>query len=392
MPVNSSAKGSYSKRLRRSFRSAALRRSRLVRLCFSAFLCGYPPLAHSQQPATAVRTDNSQPEAARTEAASPDQQHDPQSSGAISGTVVDPTGAPVARARVELTRESPLSSATATSGDDGQFSFADVAPGPFRLTITAPGFAPQSFSGILHPGELCVVPQIALAIPAAVTQISVALTRVEVAEAEIKEEEKQRALGFVPNFYVTYVPNAAPLTTKQKFELAWKSTVDPVSFSLLGVVAGLQQAQNAFPGYGQGAAGYGRRYGAAFGDSVTSTFIGGALLPSVFKQDPRYFYKGTGSKRSRILYALANAVICKSDNGRWQANYSGILGGLASGAISNFYYPPGSRGTALVFENTLVGIGEGAVLNLFQEFVVRRFTPHLPPLNPAVTQSTSPKP
>ena len=326
------------------------------------------------------------------EAASPNQQHDPQSSGAISGTVVDPTGAPVARARVELTRESPLSSATATSGDDGQFSFADVAPGPFRLTITAPGFAPQSFSGILHPGELCVVPQIALAIPAAVTQISVALTRVEVAEAEIKEEEKQRALGFVPNFYVTYVPNAAPLTTKQKFELAWKSTVDPVSFSLLGVVAGLQQAQNAFPGYGQGAAGYGKRYGAAFGDSVTSTFIGGAILPSLFKQDPRYFYKGTGSKRSRILYALANAVICKSDDGRWQANYSGILGGLASGAISNFYYPPGSRGTALVFENTLVGIGENAVLNLFQEFVVRRFTPHLPPLNPSATQSPSPKP
>jgi hypothetical protein len=105
--------------------------------------------------------------------------------------------------------------------------------------------------------------------------------------------------------------------------------------------------------------------------------IGGAILPSLLKQDPRYFYKGTGSTRSRILYALANAVICKGDNGHWQANYSGILGALAAGGISNLYYPASSRnGAGLTFENTLIGIGGSAVGNLFQEFLVRKLTPH----------------
>ncbi len=107
--------------------------------------------------------------------------------------------------------------------------------------------------------------------------------------------------------------------------------------------------------------------------------IGGAILPSLFKQDPRYFYKGTGTIRSRAMYAIANAVICKGDNGRWQPNYSGILGGLAAGGISNLYYPASDRsGVELTFENALIGTAEGAVQNLFQEFVVRRLTPRLP--------------
>ena len=105
--------------------------------------------------------------------------------------------------------------------------------------------------------------------------------------------------------------------------------------------------------------------------------IGGAILPSLLKQDPRYFYKGTGSTRSRILYALANAVICKGDNGHWQFDYSGILGALAAGGISNLYYPASSRNRAgLTFENTLIGIGGSAVGNLFQEFLIRKLTPH----------------
>src|SRR6202042_3601118 len=108
----------------------------------------------------------------------------------------------------------------------------------------------------------------------------------------------------------------------------------------------IQQADNSFSGYGQGAQGYGKRYGAAYADFVTGTFLGSAVLPSVLKQDPRYFYKGTGSTRSRVLYAMANAVICKGDNGHWQADYSGILGALAAGGISNLYYPASSRSGA----------------------------------------------
>jgi hypothetical protein len=199
---------------------------------------------------------------------------------------------------------------------------------------------------------------------------------VEVAEDEIKVEEKQRVLGVIPNFYVSYIPNAAPLSPKQKFELAWKTTVDPVTFGLNGAIAGIQQAQNDFSGYGQGAGGYAKRYGASYTNLATETFIGGAILPSLLKQDPRYFYKGSGSKRSRILYAIANAVICKGDDGHWQANYSSILGSLAAGGISNLYYPAKNRdGAELTFENALIGIGESAAANIFQEFVVRRLTP-----------------
>jgi hypothetical protein len=281
---------------------------------------------------------------------------------------------------VKLTHEDQSSSQEAVSGNDGQFSFSDVAPGTFQLTITAQGFSAQVSSGILHPGEFCVVPQIQLAIATAVTEVHVGpLTTVELAEEQIRIEEKQRVFGVIPNFYVTYIPDAAPLTPKQKFKLAWKSTVDPVTFGLTGAVAGVQQAQNDFSGYGQGAAGYGRRFGAAYGNEVSSTFIGGAILPSLLKQDPRYFYKGSGSVRSRVLYAMANAVICKGDNGHWQPNYSGILGDLAAGGISNAYYPAKNRDdAALTFENTLIGIGTTAAVNIIQEFIIPRFTPNLP--------------
>ena len=203
-----------------------------------------------------------------------------------------------------------------------------------------------------------------------------------IAEAQIKEQEKQRALGFIPNYYVSYVPNAVALAPKQKFELAWKTMLDPVTFGITGAVAGIQQAQNDFSGYGQGADGYAKRYGAAYADAAIGTMIGGAILPSLFKQDPRYFYKGTGSKKSRLMYALANSVICKGDNGRWQANYSGILGGLAAGAISNLYYPEKDRDNGLILQNALIGIGATAAANVFQEFVVRKLTPNLPSHDP----------
>jgi hypothetical protein len=270
------------------------------------------------------------------------------------------------------------------SDGDGRYSFAGIAPGPFQLTAASTGFATATMFGTLHSGESYSVPPIALVVSSALTEVRVAMSRTELAEAEIKDEEKHRVLGVVPNFYVTYDPAALPLNRKQKFELAWKATVDPVNFGLTGAVAGIEQATDTFNGYGQGAQGYGKRYGAAYGDFVTSTIIGSALLPSLLKQDPRYFYKGTGTKRSRIFYAIANSVICKGDNGKWQPNYSSILGGLASGGISNLYYPASDRNdAALTFENALIGIGTSAAANLLQEFVIRRLTPHAPSYAPA---------
>jgi hypothetical protein len=359
-------------------------KAKLAWLSLSILLCGFATLAQSQEPPVAASATSGQP-AAPVPAASA---RGSLPSGSISGAVVDATGAFIVGARVSITHKDLSPNREVLSGDDGQFSFVNIPPGPFRLSITAPGFKTQTFTGTLRPGEIYTVPQTTLAIATAVTEVRVAPTRVEVAEDEIKEEEKQRVLGVIPNFYVTYLPHAVPLSSKQKFELAWKTAVDPVNFGITGVIAGVQQAQNDFSGYGQGAQGFAKRYGASYADFVAGTFVGSAVLPSLLKQDPRYFYKGTGSKRSRILYALANAVICKGDNGHWQANYSSILGSLAAGGISNLYYPAKNRdGAQLTFENALIGIGASAAANLLQEFLIRKLTPNGPNHAAAKTQS-----
>jgi hypothetical protein len=301
--------------------------------------------------------------------------------GTVKGTVVDRTGAVVSGAHIRIVQaihqDQPLLP-DALSDNDGQFSFLNVPAGSFQLTVTATGFGTQTSSGNLHPGEIYTAPPIALTVATALTEVQVGLSQVEVAQQQVEDEEKQRVLGFIPNFYVSYDPHPAPLTSKQKFGLAWKTTIDPVSFALIGVIAGIQQSQNQFSGYGQGAEGYGKRYGASYANFVSGTFIGGAILPSILKQDPRYFYKGTGSKRSRILYAIATSVICKGDNGRWQPNYSSIGGNLAAGAISNLYYPEKDRdGVGLTFEGGAIGIGATAGANLIEEFLIRKLTPNV---------------
>ena len=337
----------------------------------------------------ATASDNGRPAAQGTAAADAQPTNrqvsaQPQPALHISGRIVDQTGVAVVGARIALAGEDSSQNQEALTGDDGLFTFANARPGSFHLTIAAAGFATQEFSGILSAAENFTVPQIVLTVASLSTEVRVVPpSQVEIAREQIKEEEKQRALGIIPNFYVTYIPDAAPLTPKQKFGLAWKSMVDPVTFGLTGAIAGLQQAQNDFSGYGQGAEGYGRRYGAAYGDMVTSTLIGSAILPSLLRQDPRYFYKGTGSKRSRLLYAIANSVVCKGDNGHWQANYSAIIGGLAAGGISNLYYPAKDReGAELTFENALIGIGATAAANVLQEFVIKKFTSNTPKSDP----------
>ncbi len=352
-------------------------KAKAVWLSFGALLCGFPPLAQSQEPPVAASAESAPPCVPAAGKSDCGPVAEPQPSGSINGIVVDQTGAVVVGAHVRLTREDPTFSQEVMSGEDGGFSFARLAPGPFRVTFTSPAFATQTFAGVLRSGEIYTVPQTTLAIAATVTEVRVAPKLFEIAEDEIKVEEKQRVLGVIPNFYVTYDPNPVPLNPRQKFELAWKTTIDPVSFGITGAIAGIQQAQNDFSGYGQGAQGYAKRFGASYANLVAGTFIGSAILPSLWKQDPRYFYKGTGSKRSRILYAIANAVICKGDNGHWQANYSSIIGSLAAGGISNLYYPAKNRdGAELTFENTLIGIGASAAANILQEFVIRRLTPN----------------
>ncbi|HST10414.1 MAG TPA: carboxypeptidase-like regulatory domain-containing protein [Terriglobales bacterium] len=306
---------------------------------------------------------------------------DHQSSGYISGTVLDQSGAVNAGAEVCLTDEGRASKQQVKSGSNGQFLFANVAPGSFRLTVVSAGFATREFSAALRPGETYLVPPIILVVATAVTEVHVKdspLTPAQVADMQIKEQERQRVFGLFPNYYVSYSRDALPINTKQKFRLAWKTTTDPFTIVGVAALAGVEQATNTFEGYGQGAQGYFKRLGASYTDAVTATFVGSAVLPSLLKQDPRYFYKGTGSTRSRLLYALASPLICKGDNMRWQPNYSNVAGSFASAGISYLYYPRSDRnGAGLVVQNSLIRLGEIAFEGVLQEFVIRRLTPHL---------------
>lgn len=301
---------------------------------------------------------------------------DPRSQTLISGTILDQGGGVSVGATVRLTYKGQTFSQQVVSGNNGQFSFAHVPSGNFQLTVSAPGFTTRVFSGNLRPGQAYLVPPITLGIGTVQTNVQVKASTAEVAQAQIEEQEKQRILAVVPNFYVTYVPNAAPLNTKQKFRLAWKTALDPVTFLGAGVYAGFEQAGDRYPEYGQGAAGYAKRYWSGYADAAAGIFIGNAILPSLLKQDPRYFYKGTGSTRSRLLYALASSVICKGDNQRWQPNYSFILGSVAVGGISNLYVPASDRnGAGVVLENALIRIGQGSLGGVLQEFVLPHLTP-----------------
>jgi len=307
----------------------------------------------------------------------------------MHGVVTSTEGAVYEEARVALERNGSADpAATAETDSNGAFSFTNLPPGAFRLTVSAQGFQTQSISGVLLAGEDFDANTIALPMAAATNEVRVsAESRVEIAQEQLNLEEKQRVLGVFPNYYVSYEPQAEPLTTRQKYQLAWRTSIDPVTWLMTGIVAGGEQASNTFAGYGQGAQGYGKRFGANYADGLSDTMIGGAILPSLFKQDPRYFYRGTGSIPSRAMYAIANSVICKGDNGRWQPNYSGILGGIAAGGISELYYPSSNRsGVQLTFTNALIGTAEGALQNLAQEFIVRRLTPRLPKYPSTVTQ------
>jgi hypothetical protein len=144
-------------------------------------------------------------------------------------------------------------------------------------------------------------------------------------------------------------------------------------FAAAAFTAGVEQAGDT-PNYGQGAKGYGQRIGALYANGFTDIMVGEAILPSLLHQDPRYFYQGTGTKRSRVIHALSSPFICKGDNGKWEPNYSSVGGDLAAGAISNIYYPQSNRGAGIVFENALITTGGRMVSGLVQEFILRRFT------------------
>ncbi len=297
----------------------------------------------------------------------------------ILGVVASADGEEYEGALVTLTLKSTGASRLLMTDSSGAFNFLNVPAGDFEIAVSSKGFTTQTVSGVLRSGESWDAHTIVLPMATATTEVNVTATQADIAEEQFHEEVHQRVLGVVPNFYVTYVPNAPPMTTREKYMLALRWSADPFTLLSTGAVAGMEQAENTFRGYGQGAQGYGKRFGANYADGFIGNLLGGAVLPALFKQDPRYFYKGTGTTRSRILYAIANAVVCRGDNGHTQFDYSGILGSLAAGGISNLYYPAANRnGVGLTFEETGLGTLGSAAGNLFQEFLARRFTPKVP--------------
>lgn len=310
-----------------------------------------------------------------------------QTPGTLTGSVTDPDEAQIPDAQITLTITLTSNTATkpfkSTADPTGHFTFPAVPPGDLTLLVTSPGFADGHASATLHPGESLELPAIVLPIAADTQEIWVQPTRREMAEPDVKQQEHQRLGGVIPNFYVTYNWHAPPLAASQKFTLAWRTAFDPANFAVSAAIAGVEQGTNAYSGYGPGAQGYGKRLGAAAADLTTGSFLGGAIFPALFHQDPRYFYKSDGSVLSRALYALVTAVICRGDNGRWQPNYSSVLGDVASGALSNLYYPASNRnGATLTIENGLLNAAEDGVSNLVQQFIFRRISPGLPPPKP----------
>jgi hypothetical protein len=356
------------------------RRLRPVRLRLCALLASTPlcmfvvntaPCQAQQAASLSVSTSNL-PDA-------PQPQPLPETgSASISGDVLDSSGAVVPSAKVTLTSTAGLKLRTATSGADGVFTFTKLPAGTYLVVVEAPGFGPYTSSGItVSANQTYALPDISLQVGGATTSVVVRPAEV-IAQEQIKQEERQRVLGIIPNFYISYTYDAAPMTTKQKYQLAAHDTFDWTGFISAGVAAGIQQANNSFKGYGQGAAGYGKRYAAAYGDGLFTDLFSHAVYPSLFHQDPRYYYQGSGSIKSRVLHAASFAIITRNDRGQSVPNYSYLAGAMTAGAISNLYYPHADRGANLVFTNAAIGIAGRAGGTILREFLLKRITTNVP--------------
>ena len=294
--------------------------------------------------------------------------------GMIVGTVVDGNGDTVSGATVVLKGLDGNNGRTLVTSENGFFSFQAVNPGiPYQIIISAKNFADWKSPTItVDPSQYKIIPDIQLRIEVDTT-VDVRYDPVQVATEQIRLEEKQRVFGVIPNFYVSYDQNAEALTPKMKFGLALKVAGDPVTAAGVLFVAAAKQAGNS-PKFGQGWDAYGKRVGVVGADGLVDIMIGGAILPSLLHQDPRYFFQGTGTRGSRIRHAVLSPFISRNDDGNSGPNYSTLGGVLASSAIANLYYPKANRGVGLVFGNFAIGVGERIGASLAQEFLLGRFT------------------
>jgi hypothetical protein len=333
--------------------------------------------SQAQQPATTDASDSaagSNAAAALPSAPLPPTDAQP---GEINGTVTDVNGDLIPGATVALDGPSPSDHQTQAANDSGFFQFTGLTPGvPYHVTISAKGFENWVSPPItLAAGQFFGVTDIKLKLESSVSSVTVYASTEQIAAHQVEIAEQQRIVGFIPNFYVVYdSKNAVPLTTKLKFQMAYKVSIDPVSIAGAFAMGAMNQAGNT-PNYPQGWKGYGQRVGAAYADGVTDIMFGGAILPSLLHQDPRYFYQGTGTTKSRLMNAMSYPFVCRGDNGKRQINFSSLGGDLISSSLSNLYYPASNRGAGLVFQGFAIGTGTRVLSTVLQEFVLRKLTP-----------------
>jgi hypothetical protein len=297
----------------------------------------------------------------------------------VTGTVVDPVGTAVTDAPVALRMANGTPVRAATTGAKGEFTFLDVPAGSYLVHVDVTGFNPFSTDpfSVDDDGQPLTLPRIVLAVEGFSTSV-VVRANAAIAEEQIKAQEQQRWLGVVPNFYVSYLPDAAPLTSRQKFTLAAHETFDWMAFVGASVAAAIDQSTAAHPGFGDGASGYAKRWAASFADDRTGDLLSHYVFASVFRQDPRYFYQGTGTTKSRLIHALGSAFVARSDRGTTMPNYAHVFGNIGAAALSNVYYPHSERGASLMVSNLAISLASRAAKAVTQEFLSKRLTTHVP--------------
>jgi len=295
----------------------------------------------------------------------------------ITGTVLDVNGDLVPGATVLLKDSSSDDRQQVTADDSAAFKFDSVKAGvPYEITVEVKGFSTwTSPSMVLEPSQFLILDDIHLKMSAEETSVTVyGGSTEEIAVEQVHLEEQQRVLGFIPNFYVAYdSANTVPLSAKLKFKLAMRVARDPITILGVGFMSGIDQVADR-PNYVQGAKGFGQRFGNNAAGGFSDILIGGAILPSLLQQDPRYFYQGTGSTRSRLAHAISAPFICRGDNGHRQINFSSIGGDIGTTALSMTWLPDSNRGGGLVAGQFGITTAERVFSAIAQEFILPRFT------------------
>ena len=199
----------------------------------------------------------------------------------------------------------------------------------------------------------------------------------------------QRILGVIPDYQTVDARVTTPLTVRQKWELAFKESVDPFNIVSAGIGAAFSQQGDQTPKYGEGGQAFGKRYGAALADMTTQNVFSAGVLATLLHQDPRYFRMGAegGKIPKRIVYSLSRLFIARQDNGKSTFNTSGIGGMILGIGLSNVYYPAASENGEVMLGRITTSLFSGVTGNLMSEFapdlqkledkVLRRHKDHL---------------